>query len=107
MTPDDIATVPAGERAAADSPLHVGVPHAFLFKARSLMDTWGFTEKSVFVWVKPSPGLGNYWRVAHEFLLLGVRGNCSFLDQLHMSWIKAKREKPSGSSSQLGDDVRR
>ena len=51
-------------------------------------------------WIAPSSssrsnGLGNYWRVAHEFLLLGVRGNCSFLDQLHMSWIKAEQEEYS------------
>ena len=29
---------------------------------------------------------GNYWRVDTEFLLLGVRGNCPFLDQSPMSW---------------------
>ena len=70
------------------------------------MEAWGFTYKSVFVWVKPTPGLGNYWRVDTEFLLLGVRGNCPFLDQSPMSWIQAEREKPS-ASSRLGDDVRR
>ena len=87
MTPNDIAKLPVGERAAPDSPLHVEVPHAFLFKAKGVMEAEGCTEKSVFVWVKPSPGWGNYWRVNTEFLLLGVRGNCPFLDQSHMSWI--------------------
>ncbi len=86
MTPDEIATLPVGELAAADSHLHLWVPNAFLFKVRSVMEAWGFTYKSVFVWVKPSPAHGNYWRNAHELLLLGVRGSCPFLDQLYMSW---------------------
>ncbi len=59
------------------------------------MKAWGFTYKSVFVWVKPSPGLGNYWRVDTEFLLLSVRGNCPFLDQGQMNWIEAEREEHS------------
>ncbi len=46
----------------------------------------GLVVESGFVWVKPSLGLGNYWRVAHGFLLLGVHGNCPFLDQSPMSW---------------------
>ena len=60
MVPDDIATVPGGERAAADSQLHLWVPHVFLFEAKDVLEAEGCTEKSVFMWVKPSQGLGNY-----------------------------------------------
>jgi len=38
-----------------------------------LMRVWGFTYKSQFVWEKPSPGVGAYWRMAHELLLIGVQ----------------------------------
>ena len=33
-------------------------------------------------------GLGNYWRISHEFLLLGVRGNCLFRQQDEKSWVE-------------------
>jgi N6-adenosine-specific RNA methylase IME4 len=47
------------------------------------------------VWVKPQMGTGNYWRVSHEFLLLGVRGGCAFLDGSKRSWLQAKRKRHS------------
>jgi N6-adenosine-specific RNA methylase IME4 len=35
--------------------------------------------------------MGNYWRVSHEFLLLGVRGSLTFRDQTLASWVQASR----------------
>jgi N6-adenosine-specific RNA methylase IME4 len=95
MTIDEIAALPVNQLAADDSHLHLWVPNSFLFEARDVMEAWGFAYKSVFVWCKPTIGLGNYWRVATEFLLLGVRGNCPFLDQSQMNWIEADREEHS------------
>jgi N6-adenosine-specific RNA methylase IME4 len=47
--------------------------------------------KSCLVWVKDEIGMGNYWRVSHEFLLLGVRGSLTFRDRTVPSWIQASR----------------
>jgi N6-adenosine-specific RNA methylase IME4 len=55
------------------------------------------------VWCKPSPGLGNYWRVATEFLLLGVKGSCPFLDNSQLSWIEAEREEHSAKPEVVRD----
>ena len=41
-------------------------------EAFDVIDAWGFRFKSCLVWVKDEIGMGNYWRVSHEFLLLGV-----------------------------------
>jgi N6-adenosine-specific RNA methylase IME4 len=38
------------------------------------MERWGFSYKSSLVWVKPSPGLGYWFRSRHELLLVGTRG---------------------------------
>ena len=35
--------------------------------------------------------MGNYWRVSHEFLLLGVRGRLTFCDRTVRSWLEASR----------------
>ncbi len=52
---------------------------------------FGFTYKSCLVWIKPQLGMGNYWRVSHEYLLLGVRGNLPFSDNTCRSWLSARR----------------
>ena len=40
-------------------------------------------------------GIGNRWRHAHELLLLGVRGNCLFLDHSQLSWFAEERGEHS------------
>jgi N6-adenosine-specific RNA methylase IME4 len=39
--------------------------------------------------------MGNYWRVSHEFLLLGVRGNLPFPKSSMRSWHIARRSAHS------------
>lgn len=95
MGVEEIATLPVGEVAAENAHLHLWTTNAFLFDARTIIEAWGFTYKSCLVWVKPQMGIGNYWRVSHEFLLLGVRGSCPFLDKSQQSWLHAKRSAHS------------
>jgi N6-adenosine-specific RNA methylase IME4 len=52
---------------------------------------WGFRYKSCLIWIKPQLGMGNYWRVSHEYLLLGVRGGLLFRDRTCRSWLLARR----------------
>ena len=65
---DAIRELPVRKLAGSASHLHLWTTNSFLFEARSILEAWGFTYKSCFVWVKPQIGLGNYWRVAHELL---------------------------------------
>jgi N6-adenosine-specific RNA methylase IME4 len=91
MTVEEIAALPVEQLAAPNSHLHLWTTNAFLFDCKGLMEAWGFEYKSALIWVKPQMGIGNYWRVSHEFLLLGVRGSCPFRDRSRMSWIEAER----------------
>jgi ParB/RepB/Spo0J family partition protein len=91
MTPEAIAALPVAQLAADDAHLHLWTTNAFLFECKEIMEAWGFEYKSCLVWIKPQMGIGNYWRVSHEFLLLGVRGRCPFLARDAMSWVEAKR----------------
>lgn len=95
MSVEEIAALPVKELAAEDCHLHLWTTNAFLFDCKQIMEAWGFEYKSTFVWVKPSMGIGNYWRVSHEFLLLGVRGSAPFLDHSQMSWARLDRTKHS------------
>jgi N6-adenosine-specific RNA methylase IME4 len=78
MSLEDMAKLPVKRLAEDNAHLHLWTTNAFGFEAREIMEAWGFEYRSCFVWVKPDMGLGNYWRVATEFLLLGVRGSCPF-----------------------------
>ncbi len=96
LTLDEICSEPVPELAADDAHLHLWTTNGFLFEAKRVIDAWGFTYKSCFVWVKPQMGIGNYWRVSHEFLLLGVKGKATSF-QVHgfKSWGEFDRTEHS------------
>jgi N6-adenosine-specific RNA methylase IME4 len=60
--------------AAKDCALALWSISAMLPQALELMAAWGFQYRTQAVWVKPSIGLGYWWRQQHELLLLGIRG---------------------------------
>lgn len=99
MTIDAIADLPIAHLAADEAHLHLWTTNAFLFEAERVIKAWGFTYKSCLVWIKPQIGNGNYWRVSHEFLLLGVRGNLTFPDRTQQSWLFADRGRHSAKPS--------
>jgi len=100
---DAIAAFPVGKLAADSSHLHLWTTNAFLFDAHEVLRAWGFEYRSCFVWVKPDLGVGNYWRVSHEYLLLGVRGNAPFARHDQRSWAEFKRTR----HSEKPDEIRR
>lgn len=100
---EDICALPVARMAAERSHLHLWTTNGFLFEAKQVIEAWGFEYRSCFVWVKPSIGIGNYWRVSHEFLLLGVRGGLTFEDKSLRSW----GEFPRGAHSEKPEQIRR
>jgi len=95
MSIDDICSEPVEQLCGDQAHLHLWTTNGFLFDAFDVIEAWGFTYKSCFLWVKPHIGIGNYWRVSHEFLLLGVRGKLTFQDKGVRSWIEHKRTEHS------------
>lgn len=45
-----------------------------LEEALQVMRAWGFNYRSCAVWDKQKIGMGYWWRIQHELLLVGVRG---------------------------------
>ena len=85
-TLDFIQSLPVPELTMDHAHLHLWTTNAFLGESLELIRSWGFVYKSCLLWLKPQLGMGNYWRVSHEFLLLGVRGRLTFADQTIKSW---------------------
>jgi N6-adenosine-specific RNA methylase IME4 len=92
---ETLMNMPIAELCADNAHLHLWTTNAFLWDAAKILEAWGFAYKSCFVWVKPQMGMGNYWRVSHEFLLLGVRGRLPFLDNTKRSWLANRRRRHS------------
>lgn len=101
MTAEEIAALPVGDLAADNCQLHLWTTNNFLQEALDIIGAWGFTYKSMFVWCKPQMGIGNYWRVSHETLLLGTRGSSTFRDKGLKSWAVIKRGKHSAKPEQV------
>lgn len=91
MTLEAICAEPVMQLAAENAHLHLWTTNAFLREAFDVIRDWGFRYKSCLVWIKPQLGMGNYWRVSHEYLLLGIRGNLHFADHTRRSWLSAPR----------------
>lgn len=102
MTVPEICALPVRELVADNAHLHLWTTNAFLFDAKAVMEAWGFEYRSCFVWVKPQMGMGNYWRVSHEFMLFGIRGRAPFADRSLMSWA----EHPRGRHSAKPEPIR-
>lgn len=106
LSPEQIARDFAPQIRALSAPnahLHLWTTNAFLFDSKAILEAWGFQYKSIFIWVKPQMGMGNYWRLAHELLLFGMKGNCPFADRSIKSWL----ETPRGEHSDKPDEIRR
>lgn len=96
LTVEEICNEPVLDLVADDAHLHLWTTNAFLFDAQRVITAWGFEYRSCFVWVKPQMGIGNYWRVSHEFLLLGIRGKATnFLANDQPSWGQFNRTSHS------------
>ncbi|TWU62370.1 hypothetical protein V7x_40990 [Crateriforma conspicua] len=95
MTVDEICSLPVERLVGSSAHLHLWTTNAFLRDAFDVMEAWGFDFKSSLIWTKPQLGMGNYWRVSHEFLLLGVRGSAPFLDNTCRSWVQHPRSRHS------------
>lgn len=91
LTLDAICSEPVEQLAADNAHLHLWTTTAFLREAFDVIHAWGFQYKSCLVWVKPQLGMGNYWRLSHELLLLGVRGALPFRDHTCRSWLACRR----------------
>ena len=95
MTSAQLCQLPIDKLAEPNAHLHLWTTNSHLPDAFSVIEAWGFKYKSCLVWIKPQLGMGNYWRVSHEFLLLGVRGSLPIEDKTLKSWFVEKRRRHS------------
>ena len=63
-----------------DCVLFLWTTQKFIWDAKELLDAWGFTYRSMFVWDKEKIGMGDLVRMQCEFCLIGIKGKPIFKD---------------------------
>jgi len=80
----EIAALPVRALAAEDALLFLWTTAPRLYGDRGetdfnpvhVMEAWGFDYRTTMIWHKlGSPGMGAYFRIDHEFVLVGIRGS--------------------------------
>lgn len=75
MPIDEICALPVGDIATNDAILFLWATAPKLADAMRVVAAWGFTYKTCAIWDKEWTGMGNYFRVQHELLLIATRGS--------------------------------
>lgn len=75
MTTDEICALPVGKLATPDAVLFLWATAPKLADAMRAIEAWGFTYKTCAVWDKVWTGMGNYFRIQHELLLIATKGS--------------------------------
>lgn len=90
MTLDQIKNMPVASLAdPKSSHCWLWVTNASLRYGFEVMETWGFTPRSILTWVKPRLMLGNYLRNATEHLLFGTMGKAPVQFKAQPTWLFA------------------
>ena len=75
MSLEKLLELPVGDLADDDCHLYLWITNRSLPKGFALMERWGFRYITAITWVKPSFGMGNYFRGQTEHVLFGVKGS--------------------------------
>ena len=77
MSLEDICKMPVKEIADENAILFLWTTSYHIFQSQTVLESWGFTYKSMFIWDKIKHNMGCYNSVRHEILLIATKGSCT------------------------------
>lgn len=77
MEVEEICNLPVKEMSNDNAVLYLWATAPKLLEALRVMDAWGFKYVSHAIWDKGSYGMGYWFRIGHEILLVGKKGKFS------------------------------
>jgi len=86
MTLDRIKAMPIADLVEDNAHCWLWCTATSLRSGYDVLEAWGFTPRSIFIWIKPRYTLGVYLRNAAEFVLLGTRGKAPVLFRSQPNW---------------------
>jgi len=72
---NELLNLPVGDISLPDAHIYLWITNRSLPKGFALLERWGFRYITAITWVKPSFGMGNYFRGQTEHVLFGVKGS--------------------------------
>src|SRR5262245_4919807 len=107
MPLDEICALPVGDIATKDAILFLWATAPKLADAMKVVSAWGFTYKTCAIWDKEWTGMGNYFRVQHELLLIATRGSIPppTTDNRPASIVKHKRSTTHSQKPDVFYDI--
>lgn len=94
MSLESIKAMPVADLVEDRSHLYLWCPNGLIEDALEVIKAWGFTYRSMLVWIKPKLGLGIYIRNAHETCLFATRGKAPVKFHAQGSWTFAPYQPP-------------
>lgn len=86
MSIEDIKKMPIQDLVEENAHLWIWTYPAVLEQTYEVIRAWGFEPKSLFTWVKPRLGLGNYLRNCTEQVFFCTRGKAPIKFKGQMNW---------------------
>lgn len=86
MNLEAIKNIPVTDLAEDNAHLWLWTYPAALEQSFKVVRAWGFEPKSIFTWVKPRLGLGNYLRNCTEQMIFATRGKAPIKFKGQMNW---------------------
>ena len=87
MKLDLIKKLPVSDLAADDAHLYLWVTNSNIDEGLEVIKAWGFHYITMFHWIKPKMGVGNYFRNASETCLFAVRGKLPPKFRSQINWL--------------------
>ena len=87
MTLDRIKAMPVADLASENAHLYLWVTNSNIDEGLEVVRAWGFRYISVFHWIKPKLGIGNYLRNASETCIFAVRGKLPPKCRTQINWL--------------------
>jgi N6-adenosine-specific RNA methylase IME4 len=79
MPVEKIAALQVGELAEDDAHVYLWIVNSHVAEGVGMLERWGFRYVTMLTWIKPSIGMGSYFRNSTEHVLFGVRGTQGLL----------------------------
>lgn len=86
MSLEAIKNMPVTDLTEDNAHLWLWTYPAALEQSFEVVRAWGFEPKSIFTWVKPRLGLGNYLRNCTEQMIFATRGKAPIKFKGQMNW---------------------
>ena len=87
MSLERIMQMPVAEMADENAHLYLWVTNGNIDEGLEVIKAWGFRYITMFHWIKPKMGVGNYLRNASETCLFAVRGKLPPKNRTQINWL--------------------